>query len=389
MSAAGAVAAFHENFGHAPAGVWSAPGRLNLIGEHLDYNNGLVLPVALPQRTFAACSTRSEETLRVYSVEAGETVDVALDDISSGRPGGWAGYAAGVLWALRAEGLSVGGLDVAIDSAVPVGAGLSSSAALACAVGVAASDLFGLPLLDDDRARARLAAVCVRAENDVVGAPTGGMDQAASLLCREGRALLLDFRDGTFQHVPLDLSGPERGYVLLVTDTRARHALVDGQYADRRRACDQAAAELGIPSLRHIPTEDLEHSLARLSSDELRRRTRHVVTEIARVRATVSALRSGDLLDVGRQLDGSHASLRDDYQVSSAELDAAVEAARRAGAVGARMTGGGFGGSTIALTPHDAVEEVAASIEAAFAARGWAPPRSFTAEASAGARRET
>ncbi|MGL5861116.1 MAG: galactokinase, partial [Phycicoccus sp.] len=271
-----ATAIHRETFGIAPGGVWSAPGRVNLIGEHTDYNGGLVLPIALPQRTVAAATVRDDQLVRVHSAQTGDTVSVELSEIGPGRPSGWAAYVGGVLWALRENGFDIYGLDITVDGAVPLGAGLSSSAALECAVGAAASDLFGLGLLDDDAGRAQLAAACMRAENEVAGAPTGGMDQAASLRCREGHALLLDCRSGAVEHAPFDLAA--YGLVLLVTDTRASHALGDGQYGSRRAACERAAATLGVASLRDVAVDALDAALGRLGDAELVRRTRPVVT---------------------------------------------------------------------------------------------------------------
>ncbi len=375
------TATFVEIFGRPPEGLWSAPGRVNLIGEHTDYNDGLALPIALPQRTVAACARRKDEALRVHSVAAAETVSVALNEVGPGRPTGWAAYVAGVLWAMRADGLPVGGLDVVLDSDVPLGAGLSSSAALECSVAAAAADLYGLGLLADDDGRARLARAADRAENEIALAPTGGMDQLASLLCQPSHALLLDFQSGERTHVPFDLSG--HGLALLVIDTRARHALVDGQYAQRRSSCEQAAATLGVGSLRASDLAAVES----LEDVTLWRRARHVVTEIERVLDTVAALQAEDFGRVGELFLASHASLRDDYEVSCRELDLAVETACTSGALGARMTGGGFGGSAIALVPADRVEAVSTGVRRAFAEADLRTPHPFAVVASRGASR--
>ena len=377
---------FERTFGSPPQGVWSAPGRVNLIGEHTDYNAGLCLPIALPQRTYAACSPREDRRLRVVSAQGDAVVEVRLDEVAPGQPEGWAAYVAGVPWALAKAGHATCGLDVAIDSSVPLGAGLSSSAALECAVGAALSDLCGLGLLDSADGRAALAAACVKAENTIAQAPTGGMDQSAALLATEGNALLLDCRDQHTEQVPFDLAS--HGLALLVMDTRAEHALVDGQYAERRESCEQAARELGVPTLREVPPGELDERLAGLASNLLRRRAKHVVTEIARVEQAVEALRDTNFEEVGRLFVESHASMRDDFEISCPELDTAVETAVAEGALGARMTGGGFGGSAIALLPADAVEATSAAVGQAFADKGFRPPSCFAVTASGAAVRD-
>jgi len=390
-AAARVRASFEAAFGRPPDGVWAAPGRVNLIGEHVDYNAGLCLPVALPHRTVVALALRDGGTVRVRSPHLGEDGtrewNGDLADVAPGRVEGWAGYVAGVPWALARDGHAVRGFDAEIDSRVPVGSGLSSSAALECAVAVALDDLLGLGLGDGgDAGRARLAAACVAAENEIAGAPTGGLDQAAALRSRAGHALALDCRDFSVRQVPLDLAAA--GLELLVIDTRARHSLVDGQYGSRRDACATACRLLDVPALRDVPLGGLAEALARLTRDggapgeELARRVRHVVTEIDRVAAAVALLDAGRIADVGPLLDASHASLRDDYEVSCAELDLACTTAVAAGALGARMTGGGFGGSAVALVPAGDVEQVAAEVAAAFDAAGVTAPVFLRAEAA-------
>jgi len=385
-----ARALFVDRFGSEPDGAWSAPGRVNLIGEHTDYNDGLCLPIALPHRTYAAVRLRDDDRVRLVSAqEAGDPREVALADVGPGTVDGWPAYVTGVAWALREAGHAVGGFDVAVDSCVPYGAGLSSSAALESSVAVALDALHDLGLGRDDAGRSTLTTLCVRAENEIAGAPTGGMDQAASLRSQAGHALLLDCLDGTVRHVPFDLAA--EGLALLVVDTRAEHALVDGQYAARRASCESAAARLGLPSLRALaddprgPQWALDALAASPAADVEVPRVRHVVTEIGRVRGLVDLLDAGRVRDVGPLLDASHESLRADYTVSCRELDLAVEAARAAGALGARMTGGGFGGSAIALVEQGDADRVATAVAEQFAAAGLRAPGFLVATAEAAA----
>jgi len=386
VTAQRAAELFRETFGEEPEGVWSAPGRVNLIGEHTDYNGGLCLPIALPHRTYAALRRRDDRRLRMVSVQGDGLVETSLDEVGPGSPDGWAAYVAGVPWALAGAGHDVTGFDVAVDGGVPLGAGLSSSAALECAVAAAVSDTCGLGLLDSAEGRAALAAACVEAENTVAQAPTGGMDQSAALLASAGHALLLDCRDSSTEQVPFDLDA--HGLALLVVDTRAEHSLVDGQYAERRDSCEHAARELGVRTLRDVPLDGLDSALATLSSDLLRRRARHVVTEIARVEAAREALRADDFERLGELFLESHASMRDDFEISVPELDTAVTAATAAGALGARMTGGGFGGSAIALVRREDADAARAAVETAFADQGFTAPECFVVAASGPAGRD-
>ena len=372
--------AFAERFGGAPEGVWAAPGRVNVIGEHTDYNDGFVLPVALPHTTRAAVGRRSDGRVALASLQGdGAVVELGLDELAPGRPDGWAGYPAGVVDGLR-ERLP-GGVNVLVDTDVPVGAGLSSSAALTCSVALGLRDLVAPELT-----RADLVDLARRSENDFVGAPTGILDQSASLLCTAGHALFLDTREQRTEQVPLDLAA--QGLELLVVDTGTSHTHADGGYGDRRRECEEAAARLGVPALRDIA--DVA-GLAKLDDGGdrvLLRRARHIVTENSRVLEVVEILRgSGNPRAIGPVLTAGHASLRDDFQISTDELDACVAAAVAAGAHGARMVGGGFGGSAVVLVDLDRSEAVASAVRAEFARRGFRAPRTFDVVPSAGARR--
>ncbi|MFC9330361.1 galactokinase [Kitasatospora sp. NPDC057015] len=373
--------AFTAVYGEAPDGVWAAPGRVNLIGEHTDYNDGFVLPIALPHAARAAVRLRADDRLRLHSAQGdGGVVELTADQVRPGAVPGWARYPAGVVWALRDAGHPVGGADIHFDSDVPTGAGLSSSAALECVVAVAYNDLWDLGL-----GRVELGLLAQRAENVFVGVPCGAMDQLASTCCEAGRAMFLDTRTLTARQLPVDLAAA--GLRLLVVDTRVKHDLADGAYAERRSGCEKAAGLLGLPALRDLGPAGLPAALDALPDEGLRALTRHVVTENARVEAAVEAMLAGDPAALGPILTAGHASLRDDFRVSCDETDLVVETAVAAGALGARMTGGGFGGSVIALVAEADAEHVAAAVTAAFTAAGYATPRVFTALAAQGARR--
>ena len=368
---------FQTAFGAPAQVVGRAPGRVNLIGEHTDYNRGLVLPLALPHATYAAVAERDDDRVRIASGQQTEPWEGTLDTLGPGHVSGWAAYVAGVLWAMREAGWDVRGLDVFVDGTVPLGAGLSSSAALECSVAVAVARLRGIEL--GEEVRRELVDACIRAETEVAGAPTGGMDQTVSLLASQGSALLIDFDLHRHESVSLPLAAA--GLALLVTDTRVSHELNDGGYASRRADCEAAAAALELPSLRDADLAAVEG----LEDERVRRRARHVVTEIDRVSAAVDAVRAGDWGLVGSLFLASHASMRDDFEISCAELDVAVTTAVEAGAVGARMTGGGFGGSSIALVPEERVEAVTRAIDAAFAAAGFGAPGHLRAVPSSAA----
>ncbi|QWW19154.1 galactokinase [Schaalia sp. 19OD2882] len=379
QGAAAARTLFTQVFGGDPVGVWSAPGRVNVIGEHVDYNGGPCLPIALPHRAYVAVRPREDRIVRLVSPQTVDAVDVVdLDEVAprgqAGEVRTWAAYLVGVAWALEQAGHGpLGGFDVALWNCVPQGGGLSSSAALECSMAVALDELFDLGLAGtaqapDDQGRKVLVDACRRAENEIAGANTGGLDQTASLRCAAGHALALDCRDMSTEQIPFDLA---RDHLeLLVIDTRAPHSLNDGQYASRRADCEAAAAVLGVDLL--VEVEDLDAALAKVEDPRQVMRVRHVVSEVARTRAFIDLLRQGPLEGerlavAGALLDDSHDSLRDDYQVTCRELDLAVDVARAHGAHGARMTGGGFGGSAIALVDQGQGAEVAARVAEAFA----------------------
>lgn len=383
-------AAFRERYGRTPDGIWSAPGRVNLIGEHTDYNEGFALPVAIDRRTLVAAATRPDGMLRVASTFDDDTLslEVPLAELDALKgledsPLEWAAYPAGVAWALGQHGADLGsapGLDLMIDGDVPIGVGLSSSAAVECAIALALDDLWRLGL-----ERPELALAARLAENEFIGGPTGIMDQTASLLGAKDAAVLLDCRSLETELVPLGLAEAE--LAIVVIDTGARHEHATGGHGERRDSCEKAAVLMGVPALRDLEPDDLDRAEGKLSRETFRR-LRHVVTENRRVLAAVDALRAGDHVALGELLDASHASLRDDFEVSTAELDLAVELARDNGALGARMTGGGFGGAAIALVPLDEVSRVQVAVDGGFAEHGYAAPVVFMVSASDGAVRD-
>jgi galactokinase len=365
---------FLETFGEEPDLVAAAPGRVNLIGEHIDYSDGFVLPFAIKDRTLVAARKRDDSTVRIASAQRrSKVVTVDINDIKPGLKGEWERYALGVLWSMGVKS----GVDVMIDGHVPLGAGLSSSAALECSVATAMNHLFDMGYDLEE-----LARLTQKAENQYVGVPCGIMDQSVSLMATQGSALLLDCRDLSTKNIPFDVASS--GLELLIIDTQAHHALTDGGYAERRASCESAVAKLGITSLRELTLQQLEQSRSLLTEIEFVR-VRHAVTEMQRVLDCVDALSNSDFEKVGTLINQSHASLRDDYTVSCPELDTAVDAALSAGALGSRMVGGGFGGSAIALIQASKTAETIKAIEKAFSGKGFKQPRFFTSLPSQGA----
>ncbi|MBF4615635.1 galactokinase [Curtobacterium sp. VKM Ac-1376] len=377
---------FQQVYGYEPTVRYSAPGRVNLIGEHTDYNDGYVLPFAIDRRTTASIAPRDDRTIRVASAfdESGSPVSLSLDELSPDAMDGWSAYVFGIAWALREQaGADLSGktgFDVFIESDVPVGAGLSSSAAIECGVALAFNDLWELGL-----DRKTLARVGQYSENHAVGAPTGIMDQSASLLGEQDAVVFLDCR--TLDTAVVDLALEANGLEVLVIDTRVEHAHATGGYAARRASCEKGAQVLGVEALRDVSVEDLPRA-QELLDDETFRRVRHIVTENQRVLDTVRTLRERGPRAIGSLLVASHESMRDDFEISVPELDLAVATAVEHGAVGARMTGGGFGGAAIALVDQESRGAITAAVTAAFADAGFREPNVFTVHAAQGARRD-
>ena len=365
---------FLETFGEEPDLVAAAPGRVNLIGEHIDYSDGFVLPFAIKDRTLVAARKRDDSIVRVASAQRrNKIITVDINEVKPGLKGEWERYALGVLWSMGVKS----GVDLLIDGHVPLGAGLSSSAALECSVATAMNHLFDMGFSLEE-----LARLTQKAENQYVGVPCGIMDQSVSLMATNGFALLLDCRDLSTRNIPFDVAS--HGLELLIIDTQAHHALTDGGYAERRASCESVAAKLGVKSMRELTIEQLDSSRDKLSESEYIR-ARHAVTEMKRVLDCVEALASEDFTQVGQLLNQSHNSLRDDYTVSCPELDTAVEASLAAGALGARMVGGGFGGSAIALIQASKTSQTISAVEKAFADKKFKAPRFFTSLPSQGA----
>ena len=358
----------------SPDVIASAPGRVNLIGEHIDYSQGFVLPFAISYRTTASLRQRDDQIIRIRSKQRlDDVVTSSLSELAPGSQGGWERYVFGVIWSL---GITEG-LDIEIDGDVPLGAGLSSSAALECAVAIGLNEMFSLGL-----SKKELALLTQKAENQYVGVPCGIMDQSVSLMAEAGAALLLDCRDLSTTLVPFDLGAS--GFELLIIDTQAHHALVDGEYAKRRSACESACRKLQIASLRDLELATLIADKDSLNDEEFKR-AHHAVSEMARTLAAVDVLRQKDFVALGSLITQSHVSLRDDYEISCAELNCAVDVALAHGALGARMVGGGFGGSAIALAGQSQIQEIKGAIAGAFKSASFKEPRFFTSLPSVGA----
>lgn len=371
---------FSRIYRYEPTGIWSAPGRVNLIGEHTDYNEGFVFPFAINRHTFAAISLREDNLVRVASSFSAVTHETDVRKIKKSDENQWAAYPFGVAWAIQQMSEVIpSGFDCYIESDVPVGAGLSSSAAIECSVGVALNELWGAGLT-----KPQLAKAGQLAENEIVGAPTGIMDQSASLLGKKDHGVFLDCK--SLEAEVVELGFAKAGLELLIIDTKVAHRHADGGYASRRAACELGAKTMGVPSLRYLTSADLPKAQT-LLDDTTFKRVRHVVTENERVLKTVERLKEQGPKSIGDLMYASHVSMRDDFEISVDELDEAVSVAESFGAIGARMTGGGFGGAAIALVPSELIDGLSVAIRFAFKKRGFIEPTIFAVTAADGAAR--
>ena len=371
-----AVSAYRDAFGGVPELVVAAPGRVNLIGEHTDYNDGFVLPVAIDRQVIIAASRCSDERVDLRSLDMGGSSAFTLHDIGLDPTAPWSNYERGVAKILVGEGLGLGGMNAVITGDVPIGAGLSSSAAVEVATAYTFNELYDLGL-----DRVKLALLAQRAENEFVGMRCGIMDQYISALGRANHALMIDCRTLDYQLVPV----PE-GVSIIVCDTKVRRGLVDSEYNARRQECEAGAGILGVTALRDVTAEEFEARASALP-EITRKRCRHVVYENQRVLDSVKALRQGDLSAFGELMFASHASLRDDYEVSCEQLDVMVEVAREVeGVYGARMTGAGFGGCTVNLVGSASADAFAARVAPAYTAATGLIPAIYVCSAEDGAR---
>lgn len=354
-----------------------APGRVNVIGEHTDYNSGFVLPFALENGVFVAASLRRDNCVEVSSRQLGAH-SFDLDDLSKAIGG--LSHAGAAIQAAQEECPGLVGMNLVVDSSLPIGSGLSSSAAFVCALILAATELTGVSLGPE-----AIAIAARRAETNGVGVPVGVMDPMVSMCGKPEHALFLDCLTMEMEHIPFRVSAGNSPAVLVI-DTRTPRRLEGGEYGDRRRACQNAAVALGVKTLREATLETLRECSGSLNDQE-RQRARHVITENTRVLTAVATMRGDDFEALGELLSESHRSLADDFEVSIPELDVAVETAVDAGAFGARMTGAGFGGCAIALVPVQRTQEVEAAVRSAFRERGFDTPQFLRARPSAGAHR--
>jgi galactokinase len=377
---ASASKSFEHRFRAAPRWIVAAPGRVNLIGEHIDYNDGFVLPMAIDRYCVIAAAEESSSAARIFSVAADEEATISLTaPHRRERSGHWSNYVAGVIAGCQQRNMRPAGFAAVIESSVPVGGGLSSSASLEVAAATLLESMTGVTLQPVEK-----ALLCQQAEHEYAGVPCGIMDQFASVMCRADHLMLLDCRSQTLEHIPF--RNPD--ITVLIVNTNVKHELSGGEYAERRGQCESAARKLGVASLRDATREQLEARQNQLQPTEFRR-ARHAIGEIERTSAAAAALEAGDWPEMGRLMYASHDSLRDDYQVSCPELDLLVDLARnigsKGGVIGSRMTGGGFGGCTVSLVETSKVRAVAEQLASTYQAKTGIEPSVLTSRPARGA----